>query len=762
MHRQRVFTRGAATTRGPVLALILMLLLVSTPVRGQEQLPPLSFEDPAALTVTWPAPIRITVHNNTTDWIVALVHVTVLADSTTGVPLLADTTLFDVSPTLTLQPAGESYVELVPSETVAPQPGTYTGSIVLSDPGRRTVIRKSVTVVVPEEVRPPLPIPAVETWTLNALRVVPFTNPICLRGLSLGCTLPIADAGAARRVPALLGYLGNDRGGGLVVTLLGTSSARTTARRGIAPVYAGAPGALEAAYPPARPGGGTHNAQLGLAFVDAYGGVQRWGLTGIYSGQLYFEPGNGTETGDLNVPARRVDLVVTVKDIVIWPILVLILGVWAARAAQRHLTMHYDTRELMNRLDAATRQFAELRASIYGYTVREDVVARRQELRNEIRAWDRTHFGAPTPAEQERFTRTITEPLAAFESQIAGWATFREKLDRLRRKMEYAAKPAIEHAELPTGLSVKIESGGLPALPEPRFYTVARSLLQGYQMELAQVPAVAERIDQAADIAAVWGEYDQMVTLIRDGLRQLYNPVVELSISEEELLERARQHLNSAARDLWEARNLTELRERETQAELAEARDIIQRLLDPFVYYTPSEEAGHTVTTPAVPGAAVPGAAVRGAAVRGADVPGAAAFAPDDGSALLDSYPAPVAAFLQPMVRSYNRLSTYHLPGLDAARPPAGPAPRTGSASASPPSGARALIGGATALVGESTVTWAALIVALMAGLNTYTTSHFGAFGDYLTLFTWAFAIKLGLELANTLLGKWLGATGQG
>jgi hypothetical protein len=241
----------------------------------------------------------------------------------------------------------------------------------------------------------------------------------------------------------------------------------------------------------------------------------------------------------------------------------------------------------------------------------------------------------------------------------------------------------------------------------------------------------------------VWGEYDQMVTLVRDGLRQLYNPTVELSISEEELLERARHHLNSAARDLWEARDLAELRERETQAELAEARDIVQRLLDPFVYYAAAEAAPHTVPTPAPPKGGVTGDGGPGAA-----------FAPDDGTALLDSYPTPMAAALQPMARSYARLNTYHLPGLDAGRARA----RTGAAAAvsAARSGPqhRSLAGGATSLVSERTVTLAALITALVAGLNHYATTHFGTFADYLTLFTWAFVIKIGLELANALLSR--------
>ena len=770
MSEQRAFARHLATTRHPLTtmiratthlaALILMLLLLSSPAHGQELPSPLGFDNPGAVTVIWPAPIRVTVNNNTTDRIVAMIHVTNLTDPATEATLLADETITDLPSSITLESAGQSRLSLTLARGIQPRPGAYTGSIVISEPSRNIVLRKSVTVIVPEERGMPMPVPAVQTWTLNALRIFPFTNPICLRGLSFSCTLPVLDTGGTYELPVLLGYLSNERGGGLAVTLTGTSAARAAAHRGAAPVSAAAQDATRTSAPSA-----THNARLALAFVDEHGALPRWGLTGVYAGQLQLGSTSNTlpNTDQPAPPDRNVDLTITVKDIFLWPILVLILGVWAAREAQRYLTVHRDTRGLLIRLDAASRQFAEVRASIYGYTVREDFLARRQQLETQIKAWDRAHFGVPTAAEQERFNQLIADPLAALESHVAVWSTFRDKLDRLRRKMEHAAKPAIQQAEVPTGLTVEIQSGGLPSHPEPRFFTVARSLLQGCQVELGQLPNIARRIDQAADISTVWGEYDQMVTLVRDGLRQLYSPAVELSISEEELLERARHHLNSAARDLWEARDLAELRERETHAELAEARDIVQRLLDPFVYYAGAEETAHPLPSPehpstdqaergnlpkrevpdvtAIPGAtAILGAAVSGTtAVRGAAVPGAA-FAPDDGASLLDSYPTPAVAFLKPLVRSYARLNTYHLPGLDAERSRTRPTSATRTTSRE------------TAVVGERTVTWAALITALIAGLNYYAATQFGTFADYLTLFTWAFAIKIGLELANALL----------
>lgn len=723
---QSALSCGARIT---AVLFVLSMFLLPQAAQGQDIAPPLSFADPEPLIVTWPASIRVTVHNDTTDRVAAIVQVTNLTDPDTGAVLLAAEALPNVPPAIELAPAGELNLTLPLATVVQPESGAYVGYIVFSVPNRGTVLRKQITIVVPEVVALALPVPAVETWTLNALRILPFLNPVCLRGFAIGCTLPVYETDGmgfdARLSDAqpMLGYVTNERGGGIAVRLKSSSatqSAATAEQESVLgglpaspsdPMISGAVVRLTAPTELSAPASG--NARLKLSFDRAYGLIPHWGLTGVYQGTLRFASDNEGAIDQVNLKVR-------VKDILIWPILVMILGVWSARKIQRHLTVHRDTLDLLNRLDAASREFGQLRKSIYGYNVGEDFLARHQELENRIRNWERSHYGPLTPADRERFVRTILTPLSELESQVAVWATFRQRLDRLRRKMEYVAKPALQRTEPPAGLTVEIKSGGLPYVPEPRFYTAARGLLQGSRLELAEVPELALQLDQAADIAAVWGQYDQMVSLVRDGLRQLYNPTVELSLSEEALLEQARGHLNSAVHDLWEARNLPELKERETRTELIEARDILQRLLDPFVYYA------------------------------GADTLPQADSNPDSVAAVNSSFPTPAATSLRPIVRSYARLNTYDLPAFDVTR----------SVSAnSQPSTTLAVDAQQPqrpSFLGERMVLGAAIVMALIAGLNRYATTQFGTLADYLALFTWSFAIKIVLELANLAASVWI------
>lgn len=643
---------------------------------------PLAFQDTAPLTVTWPDPVQITLLNNTTETLAVTVQMSALVDLDTDTMLHPDAVLAPMPTSLTLPPAGQTTLDMPVADASRPAPGTYSSSLVFSVPNKNAVLRKPLTFIVPfpeaeAESVPVVLTPAVETWTLSAIRILPFLDPVCMRGLLVGCSIPVVDAPSAAAVmPATLGYLVNERGGGLAVELTGT--------------------------------GDRNNAELTFAFDGG------WGLTGTYTGRLALASlSDLPPDGSVPEAVDSVMMTVHVKDIIIWPLFTLALGIAAAREVQRYLTVHRDVLQLLRRLNAAGSHFAELRKSIHGYTVAEDFQARRQELEERIQAWDRNHYGEPTAEEKAAFRQDVVEPLAALEAQIALWGRFRDKLERLRHRLEIEAKPAVEQAEPPKGVD----------LSEPCFYTNARRLLQGSKLTLAQVPEMAARIDQAAEIAGAWGEMHHLAILVRDALRQLYGPNVELSESEHAMLETARHQLNSAARDLWEARDLAELRTREAHAELAEAQELTRRLLDPFVYYAGSElaletSAGHDAGTALVP--------------KG------------DGTQR-ESLPVPGDGTPRSLERSYARLDSYHIPHLDYD-----------TYHALPTDATRVDYVERTLLLGERTVTWIALTTALIAGLDRYFMTNFGALADYLALATWALGAKVGLELVNLALSRLL------
>ena len=519
-------------------------------------------------------------------------------------------------------------------------------------------------------VPPSLPgLPAVDTWTLNAVRILPFLDPICIRGLALGCTLPLDSVNATPISPTRLGYLGNVRGGGIAVVLESAD-----ARQG---------------------------ARLSLDFD------RRWGLSGTYVGTVDFAP----EAPD----AGSVDLTVNVKDIILWPLFIVWAGVAAAREVQRYLTIRKTTLQLLRRLNAVSLTFAKLRKSVHGYTVAEDFQLRRDALDVAIRNWDRTHYGEPTEGEREAFQVTILKPLADLEQETEVWSHFREKLDRLGRKLLQDARPVIDQAERPGDIE----------LQEPRFYTVGRELLRGTKLQMPQVPTYADRIDKAATLAGSWGELYALGILVRDAIRELSKPGIGLSESEQGMLETARHHLNSAARDLWEATDLDDLGQREAEQELTSAQELTRRLMDPFVYYAGSELSEQVEAM--------------AAAAKGT--------LPEAGESV-ESFPIDILGKLRSLVRTYARLDTFRLPRLNLDL-----YERLGSDSE------RLAYVDDALLIGERTVTGIALATSIIAGLDRYFTTNFGSLADYLALLTWGLATKAGLELANVVLSRVLAAT---
>jgi len=661
--------------------LIGALLIVGAvvPVAAQTT-PPIAFADPMPVTAAWPSVVEAKILNNTTQTLNVTVQLTHLKETQGGAILSAGEFWQPISPSIAIPPAGEVVLFLAMNNETRPVPGEYTGSLVLSVPAQNTVLRKPITVVIDpaDALLPQTPVlsPAVESWTLNAVRIFPFTKPLCLRGLSFGCTLPLAETGASFEQAIVAGHLTNERGGGLTVTL-----------RDAAP---------------------SGNAELALAFD------RRWGYTGTYIGSIDLA-GASAEWGAVDDAPGTVALTVHVKDIILWPLGALWLGISLARQAQHFLTVRRQTLGLLARLNDAGLKFAKMRKSVHGYSVAEDFQARKAALEGKIETWDREHYGPPTEAERQELKSTILIPLMELERNVDTWGQFRTKLDRLGRKLLREAYPVIQEAERPAGID----------LDEPRFYTSGRQLLRGTRLQIAQVQERALKIDDLAELAGAWGELQRLAVLVRDAIGELNAPDVSLSDSETEMLEAARHHLNAAARDLWETPSLENLRARETENELKAAQELTRRLMDPFVYYAGSE----LTTQLGIDEADFDMALEAGEGAKG--------------------FPIRILGRLKPMMRTYARIDTFRLPRLDFDVYQALQTDQERAAYAM-----RVLV------IGERTITALALLTALLVGLERYFTTDFGSMADYLSLFTSGLVTKAGLEVANMVLSRLLPGEG--
>lgn len=651
----------------PYLALLLVGLLCGTwtyPAIAQTEAP-LAFADPAPTTLIWPGSVEVEVLNNTTQSLTVSVEMTIFVDPVSGASVAPETLLQPFAPSFSLPPAGQTTLTLAATPEARPAPGRYTASLVLAVLSHNAVLRKPITIEVPavvpvDEAPPSVALrPAVERWTLKAIRFLPFLDPICVRGVLVGCTLPLDGEPADLTSPMAVGHLVNGDGGGLLVSVQEVAASQRVL--------------------------------LDLAFD------RPWGLVGTYVGAVDFAPAD-PDTG-------TVELTVHVKDCILWPLLVLWLGVTIARHLQRYLTVRRDVLGLLQRLNALGLEFAKLRRSVFGYSVSDDFHQQRAALEEAIRAWDRAHYGPPTDAEMEVLRRNVIEPMDALESQVEIWKTMRQRLDRLGRRLVREARPAIAKATKPQGIDV----------PEPRFYTAARSLLRGRKVRMAELPELATRVDQAAEMASLWGELYRLACLVRDAIRELTRPTVTLSESERAMLETARHRLNTSVRDLWEVRNLPELRARETQEKLETAQELTRQLMDPFVYGQRVPTGGRALTDEEL------------------------AFAPASGK-----------AEVTPLVRAFSHIDGFRLPHLDFDR-----------YDALHSDAVRGEYLQRAVLFSERAVAFVAMATAVVAGLERYFTTDFGSAADYLALLTYGVATKAGLELVNAAVSRFVARFGS-
>ncbi|HHE73297.1 MAG TPA: hypothetical protein ENL34_13565 [Chloroflexi bacterium] len=649
------------------LTLLLLGLLCGTwfyPARAQTEAP-LAFADPTPDKITWPGSVEIEVLNNTTQSLTVSVELTTFVDPTSGVSVEPASLLQSLIPSFTLPPAGQTTLTLATASGAQPEPGKYTASLVLAVLSHNAVLRKPITIEVPETITvgetslPDSLRPAVERWTLKAVRFLPFADPACVRGVLLGCTLPLDGKPVALEDPMPVGQLVNEEGGGgLLVSVREASD---------------------------------HYALLDLAFD------RPWGLVGNYTGVVDLVPGDPD--------AGIVEMSVHVKDSIVWPLLALWLGVTAARHLQRYLTVRRDVLGLLQRLNALSLEFGKLRRSIFGYSVSEDFHQQRAALEEAIRAWDRSHYGPPTDIEMGMLQHRIIEPLEALESQLEIWKTMRQRLDRLGRRLAMEARPVIAKATKPRGVDV----------PEPRFYTTARSLLRGRAICMADLPELASRVDQAAELASLWGGLYRLACLVRDAIRELTRPTVTLSESERAMLETARHRLNSAVRDLWEVRDLQELRIRETQEKLETAQELTRQLMDPFVYGRRIPVSGRALT---------------------------------DEEFAFSSVES--GAEIAPLVRVFSHIDSFRLPHLDLDR-----------YEALQSDSQRSEYLQRAVLFSERAVASVAMVTAVVAGLERYFSTDFGSPADYLALLIYGVATKAGLELINAAVSRLLARFGS-
>lgn len=265
---------------------------------------------------------------------------------------------------------------------------------------------------------------------------------------------------------------------------------------------------------------------------------------GMYTGNLAFHKGD-TQPNSLA-------LTVYAKDIFIWPVLVILLGIGLAFLVKRFLGVLRTTwgmREqeagLGDLFQESQTKFAEAtRGKSYGkYSVAKDVASQRQVIREHLTEIEKSWVTTLDDTNPD-FKAAVTG-LQAVQAEIAAWGQFGPELQALAEALD-SLQRTIDHR------------GIIPKGP-PQFLAPAQKLLKGTGViDAAKLAAIQKEVADAITLAQSWGEAEERANGATQILTQLQLRT-DLSDAEKRAVAQAQNQLAAVWEHLWQVQAVTDL-----------------------------------------------------------------------------------------------------------------------------------------------------------------------------------------------------------
>jgi hypothetical protein len=304
---------------------------------------------------------------------------------------------------------------------------------------------------------------------------------------------------------------------------------------------------------------GTAGAKLSFTGLDS--------PAGDYAGTIDLLPDDETK--------GVVDLTVRRTDFVIWPALVLAIGIalaigvraWVDRR-NRLSQDQEDTWRLLDKARDAERKF-QLRAGNYtwnAYTYMPDFEVKIREIITQLEGLkhDLSKLGEDDPKRQ-----AALDPRKGLEAVVDAWPALAPDLDRLSELTRAAAEAAT--------------SGRGPQDPDrPTFLAWAEQLLRGRPLDTEDVLEQVSEIVSAASMAGAWPDYLKQVNELRKQAEDIREAMKGLprDDSDRATLEAAFRALSEARAELWNAKDADELSRYGTVENIDHARSLLAGLGD--------------------------------------------------------------------------------------------------------------------------------------------------------------------------------------
>jgi len=401
---------------------------------------------------------------------------------------------FDRDNTITLNPLqSERFNLAIPSDQKFKlRPGSYTAVLFVEDQdGIFATLNYPVQVSIPSVQ------PALAKATLIATRTIPFTT--CWTG---SLTLPLRFPSAASELPQIepkQSMVRKESGG--LATVRWSEIAR-----------------------------GNPLSRYAKLTVDSLPSAGR------YEGEVNFGA-----TQDKN---STLALSVIGTDCVVWPILVIALGIFLAYKVNRYVgvlritwTLRRQEAELGQAFRDSQAKFenATRGTSSGAYTIAADLEQRRASLRARLSALEGkwvTNLQGDTA-----YTGAVTD-LQSLESAIAQWTQFGTALRVLRDAIGQAASELDEDHVRPR------------ATTEPKLFLEVQRLLQGAELSIADLSAKLQNLADAIVSLELWRNGNQQARAATSSLQDIRRQT--LTAEQKNIANEAEQHLVLAWQHLWD------------------------------------------------------------------------------------------------------------------------------------------------------------------------------------------------------------------
>jgi hypothetical protein len=296
---------------------------------------------------------------------------------------------------------------------------------------------------------------------------------------------------------------------------------------------------------------------------------------GRYKGTIDLAP-EDTETGTVTVT-------VNATDIVIWPLLGLVFGIYAAVRIQKYIgvdrkILQWLAREaeLGQKCDKAQQRFREqAEGKPYAtYEICEALKVQRRVIARRLVEIGQSRFPA-LDEEEDHFKIEIVGPIELIEAAIVQWDSLAGDLKALEEALNNVkahARNAPPPKPLLDAYSITLIDG------MPRFYTQAHKLLEGESIGLDAFNPLRESVNKSTEVAKLWSKQEQAVKTVRRAIEELRTREAEMNESEKRRLDHAQSRINSAWVGLWTAENADDFAKRNTEADIKAAQDALAGL----------------------------------------------------------------------------------------------------------------------------------------------------------------------------------------